>query len=1676
MGPLFLPFSPTPPDILFSPNDTLAAADPFALDESGHPIALREDRQNNVILSPDLLAADGFGSLRVINSDGNITVPTNVSLIAPVRGAITLSGANIDIEGSIRAPGGSISLTTYELSPYLFARLIANPAIPPPEYDPTRGNFILGSTGLLDTAGLIIDDRFSSSTAGTLPLTTNGGSIAIESYNVDLAAGSVVNASGGVVVNELNSVTYGDGGRVSILAGKDPNAAVYFGGHLNINGTVEAFSGAKAGSLTLQAPLVQIGGIATEPNTLLLTPEFFNNGGFGSFTINGLGASTTEVDQYIPGVLITGGTLLAPIAQSWLVSTDPNESLSLTPSLLQKGLRTPVSLSFNSLGVTDIFHSNLLVVRGDLLMDEGSSIITDPLGAVSLKGNTAAVLGSIITPGGNITISGGNNSTILFSDQQHALPTVDIGPDAVLFAGGETLLKPDARGFRIGSVLSGGTITISGNIVAESGAVLDVSGTSGLLDLAPALSGQILSLNGTFLGAPLVRTHVESNGGTITLNGGQELFCDATLIGNSGGSSAIGGTLNMSSGRFYLPGTATGATPLDVTMVVIEDGQTIQIPFYREGENAIGHVVRRFNATPSDGLGHFSAETFTGSGFDSLTLAGTVQFSGAVTLDARRALSVGSGGVIYANSEVDLNAPYVALGTAFRPPLQPGDLQNPFTIGNEPFYFEPQHGSGTLNVSAQLIDIGNLSLQNIGNVNLVADGGDVRGNGTFDVSGNINITAAQIYPPTETIFTIAAYDYDAHGVTMPGTITFTAAGERPLPLSAGGVLNVYASTINQAGVLRAPIGTINLGWDGTGDGPVNPLTNTPFPVAQQVTLAAGSVTSVSALDPVTGQSLVIPYGINPNGTAWLDPAGNDITAGGVPEKTINISGVEVHDEEGSIVDIRGGGDLYAYQFVPGIVGTVDLLGSATVFAVVPGYDPGYAPYSPFNATANNGSGYVSGQISIGDRVHLDASSGLPEGTYTLLPARYALLPGAFLIVPQTAAAPNGAALQPSGATIVLGYRINDLTGTATANPLHTSFEVVPANVLMQRARYDDFLANTFLAETARDHDIATPRLPIDSGHLVLDAVEEMTLRGALVSQAPSGGRGGEVDISSPVDILIGHAGSTAPAGTLLLDSSELSAFGAESLLIGGVRQTTADGTMVTVKSDQITVDNSGETLTGSDIILVANDNLNVAEGSVIEQSGAFNGPAETLLFGNAEVAGSGNGVLLRVTSDPTAMIERRGVDSSTTPSELINENVRIAGASVTLDSTSEMRLDSSAIITGTAINLDSGRISIVLADSPLVPPRSGLVLTGLALENLQAAEFLSLLSYSSIDIYGTGTIGGRDASGMPTAQNLSLHAGSIRGFNNGGTTMFVAQNITLDNLANASAPAATGFPGGTLRFDAQTIELGEGALRVDQFVNLTLSATNGVLVEETGSLTVGGNLNVLTPVITGANAANGTLTASGAVTLDSLGQTATSLVGGLGASITISGARVTANTNIVLPSGSLSLHATHGDVTVGNLHETRLDVGGTTQSLFDLVRFTNGGEINLTSDTGSVLLDAGSTVSVAAQPGGGYAGTLSVTVPQGSFEALGRLDATGGGTFMLDIESLPTLAELNAILNNSGFTYARSIRVRTGDVVVDGTTLSHIFNLSTDQGSIDVTGRIDASGFYGGTIQSPGFR
>ncbi|MBS0631602.1 MAG: filamentous hemagglutinin family protein [Verrucomicrobia bacterium] len=1662
-------YSPTPPKVTLGNAAALAAAQAFTLDAQGNPAALGSARRDQVVLSPSLFANGGFGRLEINNHDGSVVIPAGTDFATPAGGGLSVTAANIDIEGKVTAPGGTLSFTATDGSLAAANALTYTPAgAATPPGDDTRGRLVVGAGAALSTAGLITDDRGAAGGVAS-PIARDGGSVTLKGRRVQLAAGSALDVSGGAAVTAAGKVSYGNGGSITVAAGQDPELTAVIGGGLDFQARVAGFSGARGGTLSLLAPAIRIGGAAGDPRELALGADFFSTGGFATFNLTGLGLPAGDAGQFLPALEIASGTRIAPVVQGVVANLDP-AGVTLVPVTQAAGVRPAVSLTFAAQGVVDPLNtSNPQKVRGDLVMDAGAAILSDPKSAITFTGDTISLNGTVSAPGGTITVTGGRDSNKVFPQTIVPLTTVLLGSSASLSTAGTTLLTPDARGYRTGAVLPGGTVNVSGNIAAQAGAVIDVSGTTGVLDRPAAFSSATDGGAGSLNGLSVVPTREDSAGGAITLAGTQQLVFDGALRGAAGGPAADGGSLTVSSGIYGVAGAGPVVTPLDVNLEVRQAGDTLGAT-----APAIGRTPVGADGAPLAGHGYFSADRFAAGGFASLALKGTVQFDGPVVLTAAKSLTVATSGVLYADATVALNAPYVALGQVFLAPQSP-DLPPaaPFLAGGDPYKFGPSYGTGRLVVNASLIDVGTLSLQNIGAADLIADHGDIRGDGTFDIAGDLYLRAGQIYPPTAVSFTISASDYlsPVTGTMQPGSVKFGAADARPLPLSAGGELNVFASLIHQGGVLRAPLGTINLGWAGTGAAPVDLITGQAVAATDVLTLDSGGTVSVSAKDPVTGKELTIPYGLNLNGTAWIDPTGTDITAGGIPEKSISLSADQVYVASGATVDVAGGGDLLAYRWVSGVGGTKDILGSAAGFAVIPGYQADYAPYAPYNSagTFAGDAGYVAPGIAVGDRIYLDAGSGLPAGTYTVLPARYALLPGALLVTPKSVAPTGTAAAQPDGSTLVSGYRFNDLNVARTGHPLFATFEVAPQSVVNQRAQYDLSTGTDFLGSHAPA--ASGQRLPVDAGQLVIAANAAMNFNGSVRSGAPAGGRGGLVDLASAVDIVVGAHGGSSPADTLFLDATQLSAFSAESLLIGGRRGTTAEGTSVEVTAGKVTVNNAGSPLTGSDIILAANDRLTLAPGSVITATAA-GGAAQEVTIGDAAQAGSGNGAVVRVSAGGTADVVRAGVDGTESPALTVGAGVQLKGGSVVLDSTALASFDPAAKIDAGSLALGSGRITFALDGAGLLPDASGLVLSGAGLAGLSSAQSVSLSSYSSIDLYGTGTVGG---GGLAA---LALHTAEIRGFNNGGgTAAFAAQAVTLDNRAGGAGPGPQVAPTGTLAFNAGTVTLGDGALAFDQFATVKVTATQGLLARGEGTTTAQGDLTVAAPLITAAAAADHTVTAGGALSLASSASAAT-VTGGAAAHLAFSGASVAVDTAVVLPSGTVDLTARTGDLTVGGSTAARIAVNGTAQTFFDATRYTDAGAINLFATLGAINLTSRGTLDATAAAGGGNAGRVTVSAPQGSAVLAGALLGFGpaaglGGSFSFDAGRVPdgNLDSLNRLLDAGGFNLSRELRVRTGDLTFNGTATAHTFDLSADQGSVTIGGTINASGATGGSIR-----
>ncbi|MCK9589351.1 MAG: hypothetical protein M0Q93_08320, partial [Terrimicrobiaceae bacterium] len=449
---------------------------------------------------------------------------------------------------------------------------------------------------------------------------------------------------------------------------------------------------------------------------------------------------------------------------------------------------------------------------------------------------------------------------------------------------------------------------------------------------------------------------------------------------------------------------------------------------------------------------------------------------------------------------------------------------------------------------------------------------------------------------------------------------------------------------------------------------------------------------------------------------------------------------------------------------------------------------------------------------------------------------------------------------------------------------------------------------------------------------------------------------------------------------------------------------------------------------------------------------------------------SGDGTLLMVSGDTSASIVRSSTTGSALPLMTIGAGARVSGAGVILDSSYATGLDPAAVLDASALTFGSGQISIVLTEpaggltGSVVP--SHLTLRGSLLQYVQSVDSLTLSSYRAIDIYGAGTFGSSNLT------SLNLFASGIRGYD-GGTVTLSAGSVTLANPSGSAALADPALPlSGELQIQAGTMRLGTGAFSVGGYQSLNITATNGVLAVADGALTLPGSLVVSTPLVTGLKGISYDVSAAGSVSLLPGGGSA-AILGGLGASLSFSGSSILANTSILLPSGSLVLHALAGSVTVGG----DLTATGTSQDFYDVTRYADAGHIEITSDTGNVILNPGSLVSVAGADGGGNAGTVEIRAASGEFVNNGSFlgSAASGftsGSFLLDAGSIVSFANINDPLEAGGFFEERNIRVRTGDVAIDGAAHMRSFSLSADQGSITVSGAglLDASGATGGSI------
>jgi filamentous hemagglutinin family protein len=1593
-------------------------------------------------LRPGLFGAGGFGSA-ALYSNGEILEPAHAALQFASGGGLTLTAGAIDIQGSIDAPGGSITA---------LAQATVNTA-------PADVSFEVGALASLTARGGWVNDAQALllGASNTAPLYLSGGTVSLSAVDasLSLARGSVIDVSGGAQLTAQGAVAAGGGGTIKLSAATSsgnlsPNPDV----QLDLGGTLLGYGISKGGSLSLTARGICIAAAncnAGDDTTLWLTPAQLSSGGFGSYKLTAQQA----------GLSVEPGTAITLQQKNWQLPADMysrSNASSLAgigaPVLLPDMIRQPANLSLavSIPAQSQQNGSNILTVTPDtpaLDIGQGVSILGDPGASLSLSSNSRIIVdGALHAPGGSISLA--LNADLLENTYERS-QAIWLGPNGVLDASGMAQFVVGDTGLRTGNVLAGGTVSLRaarGSVELLPGSVIDVSGAAATLDLTPA--------GGIPQGAQLVA----SAGGSISLTAAESIVAGGSLRAAAGqaapgNTQPEGGSLLVSlqpnqrgdavasslSGTSTFPGGPREiliSSTLPPTVV----GEGTPVPDVLAGEALISARTLNDSGFASIALqaGFLATVENQGASVVPVLLPGSIVFQNNVTLSAPRQITLDAATYsVGAGSTAHVQAPYVLFGNS-------DPLFNPVPAATS--------GAGTLDVSGGFIELyGVSSLQGIGAA-AFASSGDLRlrglqnlGNsstelvGALSAAGDLDLSATQIYPTTLSQFLLSSDP-------IAGTITVHGAPGKPQDvLSAGGVLTLAANTIVQDGTLRAPLGEISL-------------------QGNSVQLGAGSLTSTSA------EGLTVPFGTTQGGFDWVYPLQSALSiiygTDGVapPAQQVRLQGAQVDVHKGAVIDVAGGGDLLAYEWINGVGGTQDVLSQTTrpnQYAIVPGLNIGAAPYDP---AISQGS-----TLAIGDSVYLSGAPGLAAGNYVLLPARYALLPGAFLVTEVSGyqdIQPGQSFVVPSGGNIVAG-RLT-VAGTSFGDSLTSGFQVVPAPVVLQQAQYTTTSANQFFAQQAATAKQPVPRLPMDSGLLSLVASNELSLNGTLLTKPGVGGIGGAVDIASSEIVVAASAATSAEPGQIVLTAASLDALGAQSLLLGGERS----GGSINTAAQSVVID-SGVNLTGPEILLAAQDQITVGSGaSLTAQGNAATTPGYAL---------QGDGAFLRVSAGPQADVTRTASSGATGVLSLEKGSTLTANqGSIYLDASANVLAAGGLAATGGDLAVQSTHISVgaVPAGTP------GTVLGASAL-SIAGLRDLQLVSNSSIDFYGGLNL---------SAQQLTLDSSGLLGFGSSGEAVkiAVAKTLTLQNSQNAPLTAA-GSGTGTLALSAADVTLGQGSFGMSGFRAVSLSAQNAISEQSTGVQSNGvasgsnqaqgvfsttGDLDLSASRITTSAGSSLQLSAAGAVNLSAPAKPATlAAVTQLGGTIAISGSSIALDTSIDLPSGRVSL-ITNGagaghDLALGS--KADINVAGLIRSYDGVTVATPGGSASLAA-AGNLSLAAGSVIDVGAAAGGN-GGTLSVSDPNGTVGIAGTLRGAGAGTqgsvFSIDAKGFGDFTALNQVLNAGGFAGERSARLRgPGDIVVAagaGNALTaHQVDLQADQGSVIVRGTIDASGSNGGSV------
>ncbi|MBG5135852.1 filamentous hemagglutinin family protein [Pseudomonas aeruginosa] len=1738
--------------------------------------ALADEQRGVLLLDSERLSGFELGALRVAARE---RIAVDNALQVGDGGEIVLYAPEVEVNADLTARAGSLRLgNVLEQVEVARGERIDTYLTPAAGQ---RAALTLGDGVTLDARGLWSNQVQGGVDADRAYL--DGGRISLRSSgDLSLGDGSRIDVSSGAALLADGKQVGGKGGDLTLSANTGSAAG---DGRLQLGGELAGHGVAGAGTLSVQAPRVSIGA-AAQDGTLALAAGFFDKG-FASYQV--IGEQGLEVAEGAQVKVLRPLYRFRDDAISVASGADPLLALEpwLTPlyeerpadgELRQRpGASLFLQAGSRQSGAGQVADSVLDIGRGSLLeVDPGQRIELRSVGQLNVDGRLNAWGGSIEL--GSVALPDPVRDQVESVGHQRA---IRVGEQGVLDVAARAATALDFQGRRYGQLADGGSIVIGGTVEHASG---KADAAELFIDLRP---GSLLDASGTqaLLDVPGVgQTRVSSAGGSISLASANGLYLDGDLRAFAGGEGAAAGSLTLALATpNYLTSLATDQVLRPRELIVGQQREAAG-----EGRDyAYGH-------------GRLAASQVQDGGFGDLTLFsdGLLSFAGDLELSLAQRLRLYSGALglgegAAGDSRVRLSAPSLLLAGAFVNEAAENNETQPLSTGL--FEVSRQPSEALFEASAQVLDIRDslvfgsrgsfrdasggtqtidrrgfdrVELSSTGDIRLLAGNATPveRINTQVLSGGDLLIRAAQLYPGTGAGARIlAGYGYQADGAAAAFDPARSLRIERSdattpeQPLAVFGRLSLGAASVVQGGVVRAPLGYLEIGQN-----------------ADKVELLSGSLTSVS------GAGLTLPYGGTVDGQVWryageeiaLTGVGGSFNERGIMDTGVDLGGRSVRVASGATLDLSGGGELLGAGFVSGRGGSTDArynplvrfdeegrfdlpgLADNPIYAIVPGVQR----IAPVAAEGGAVDPLVGQQISIGSGV-----PGLSAGTYTLLPSTYALLPGAYRVELNGQAGLGRAAptqLMRSGSWSLAGQL--SLAGTGVRDELFRQVLLTPADVLRRHSQYNETSYSDFAMADAARRGIPRPMLPVDARSLRLDLLagggaDALAFDGTGLFQAARGGYGGSlVVLGNNQRIEIVGAGAQASEGFqgVTLRADDLNAFGAARMVIGstpavlygqGGNYVTFD---ITDGAQSIVLRNGAE-LAAPEVFLLANrpgEAISLEQGAAIVTLGrgaAAYDARDGFLYasGGRSMLALSNGVLNVLPPEAGTPDSGPGdillgvpaADGVAGETRLYSEGSLVAATDkrFVLDGSVRYGTRNLTLAAG-GFNVGEQALLAELAERGVLPTGLALdqqvldrLLQGDASEGAPPLETLVLNARDAFNFYGDVSLDSYDpSSGRSRLSRLVLGTPAIYGY---GDSDSVASIRTSNLIWNgAQTPAAGVIAGGagsghgTLDIRSERLEFGYGPFSqpsaIDSyqrlalgFATVNLAASERITANHKGSLAVyqsqgeyragsgyaysGGDLNLITPLLTGEAGSRNSLLAGGALRVSAGGGGAASTPvelanGALGAELALEGASLLLDTRVGLPRGKLSLTAQE-DLELGA--GAQLDLAGRALRFDDVTRYSWGGEVNLLSHGGNIRQAGASRIDLSAS--NNQAGSLTavaldsaagvvdlqgqiLAASSGEYDAGGTLVPYAAGSVEIRAQRLgedgtpdSRFAALNQRLNAGQVFGARSFQIKQGDLNIGNDVRASTIEVSLDGGHLSVNGVLDASGEQVGSIR-----